>query len=240
MTEQQPLKQNTIIQLKDVFKYFIVGDQKIPVLKDINAEIHSGDFTIIFGPSGCGKSTILHTLLGLEPPTQGTVSIKGRDLYSRSADEISDERKRHFGTIYQQSNWIGALSVLENVSFPLSLRGEDKHIAMGKALEQLKSVGMEGWANHRPTELSAGQQQKVSLARCLITEPDLIIADEPTGNLDEEAAAKVRELLFELQQEFGTSLLVATHNLELAACCGRTLQLHGGRLVQDSNTAPEA
>jgi len=185
-------KGKTIIQVKSVEKDFLVGEQKIKVLKGVSLSISEGDFVIIFGPSGCGKSTLLHGVLGLEPPTRGSILYKGKDLYSLGEDERVEYRKDNIGMIYQQSIWIKSLNVERNVSFPLDLYGIDALEVAKKASQVLKIVEMEEWKDHWPTELSSGQQQRVSAARALITDPTLIIADEPTGNLD---SASGKELM---------------------------------------------
>ena len=179
---------DTIISVQHVSKSFHVGTQDVPVLKDISFEVKPLDFLIIFGPSGCGKSTLLHTILGLEEPSQGNVYFLGKNLYDGiTEDDRADFRKVHAGMVYQQPNWIRSLTVVENVAFPLLLLGQDKYQNLEKAREILKTVEMLDWQNYIPNELSSGQQQRVALARALITNPEVIIADEPTGNLDYES-----------------------------------------------------
>jgi putative ABC transport system ATP-binding protein len=205
----------TLIDIKKVSKDFNTGTQTVNVLKDISFIIEDGDFMIIFGPSGCGKSTLLHTLLGLEIPTSGQVFFIDQDLYSNTTeDDRALLRKKYVGMVYQQPNWIKALTVIENVAFPLTLLGIETSASMEKAKEVLKQVGMENWADYIPAELSSGQQQKVSLARALINDPKLIVADEPTGNLDFESGQEMMELLKSFNSKIDKTIVMVTHDLE--------------------------
>lgn len=221
---------STMIQLKNVFKSFQVLSQQVEVLKDISFSVTQGDFLIIVGPSGCGKSTLLHTILGLEFPSAGDVFFMGKDLYKdTSEDERSDIRKKHVGMIFQQPNWIKALNVTENVAFPLSLVGKRSSEALQKAYDLLKTVGMENWANYLPTELSSGQQQKIALARGLITNPSLIVADEPTGNLDFASGQELMELLVMLNKN-GKTVIMVTHDLEYLSFAKTVLEMRDGKV----------
>lgn len=202
------------IRVKEVKKTFHVGIQDIEVLKGITFNVEKGDFVIIIGPSGCGKSTLLHTILGLEGPSSGIVEILGENLYDNHDEDYRSEfRKKHIGMIYQQPNWIKSLTVVENVSFPLSLLGVRKDLALVKAWEALAQIGMKNWSNHGPTELSSGQQQKVALARALITDAQIIVADEPTGNLDYTSGQDLMNLMVELNKK-GKTIVMVTHDLE--------------------------
>lgn len=226
----------TLIDIKKVSKDFNTGAQVVNVLKEISFPIEDGDFMIIFGPSGCGKSTLLHTLLGLEVPTSGQVLFLDQDLYSSTTeDDRGLLRKKYVGMVYQQPNWIKALTVIENVAFPLTLLGVEASIAMEKAKGVLKQVGMENWADYVPTELSSGQQQKVSLARALVNDPKLIVADEPTGNLDFESGQEMMELLKSFNAEIDKTIIMVTHDLEYLKFAktgvkmldGKTLGIYG-------------
>jgi len=184
-------------------------------LKNVSVEIMNEDFTIIFGPSGCGKSTLLHTILGLEQPTEGSVVFLDTNLYEDTDEDFRSEfRKKHIGMVYQQPNWIKSLNVIENVAFPLLLLGKDKADCITESNKILEAVGMNQWLAYSPSELSSGQQQRVALARALITNPEVIIADEPTGNLDYEAGQKLMELLTDLNKREGKTILMVTHDLE--------------------------
>ncbi len=221
---------NTIMQLSGIFKSFTVGTQEIEIIRGVDFKINQGDFLIIFGPSGCGKSTILNIILGLEPPTKGMVNFLGRDIYKYNSDERAQIRKKEIGMVYQQANWIKALNVLENVAFPLTLMGIPLFERERKAAEVLKLVGMETKANQLPSELSSGQQQRVSLARALISNPSLIIADEPTGNLDSKAGETIMSLFEEFNQK-GKTVIMVTHDLEYLSFATRAINISDGKVI---------
>ena len=221
-----------VIQTQDVFKSYKVGDQQIQVIKGINFEIHKGDFAVIIGPSGSGKSTLLHMILGLEVPTSGKVYCLDTDLYAMpNEDARSGFRKKHVGMVYQQPNWIKSLSVVENVAFPLSLLGMEKGEAIKKAWHSILQMQMSNWVNYFPTELSGGQQQKIALARALVTDPEIIIADEPTGNLDFESGQELMKLLLKLNDE-GKTILMVTHDLEYLKYAKTAVRIFDGKVVE--------
>lgn len=223
---------DTIISIQHVSKSFHVGTQDVPVLKDISFEVKLLDFLIIFGPSGCGKSTLLHTILGLEEPSQGNIYFLGKNLYNdMTEDDRSNFRKQHTGMVYQQPNWIRSLTVVENVAFPLLLLGQDKYQNLQKAREMLKTVEMLNWANYIPTELSSGQQQRVALARALITNPEVIIADEPTGNLDYESGQELMQLLTNLNKTRNKTIVMVTHDLEYLNFAKTAIRMFNGEVV---------
>lgn len=225
-----------IIKLQNVSKVFDVKTQDILVLKNINLELNEGEFIIVFGPSGSGKSTLLNVMLGLEPVTTGTV-VFGNIVLSdvTSEDQLADFRKHNVGIIYQQTNWIKSLNVVDNVGFALELFGIDKQSARAKALEMLELVGMKGWSNFYPSELSAGQQQKVALARALITDPKIVVADEPTGNLDYQSGLDLMRIFSDLQKS-GKTIIMVTHNPENLAAATTIIQVFDGNVVQVINT----
>lgn len=220
-----------VISVQNVSKSFLVGAQDVQIIKNISFEIKSGDFLIIFGPSGCGKSTLLHGLLGLEEPTTGIVQLLEKDIYlGTSEDDRSELRKDHIGMVYQQPNWIKALTVIENITFPLLLKGEEQLSAKSKAQELLKTVQMEQWAEYIPTELSSGQQQRIALARALVTNPEIIIADEPTGNLDYESGQDLMQLLQALNKESGKTVVMVTHDLEYLKFAKTAIRMFNGEV----------
>lgn len=225
------IKNNVVIELRDIYKVFRVKSEDVTVLKNINLDICSGDFSILFGPSGCGKSTLLHTILGLEAPTSGTVNFLGSEIYNLTEDERAEFRKKHVGMIYQQPNWIKSLNVIENVAFACSLLGIDKDTSLKKAHECLELVGMTNWAEYYPTELSSGQQQKISLARSLITDPKIIIADEPTGNLDYKSGLDLM-LLFKKLSEEGKTVIMVTHDVNNIYLGTKLIQIFDGFLIK--------
>lgn len=221
---------NKILQLTDIYKSFILGDQEVEIIKGISFEVIEGQFIILFGPSGCGKSTVLNILLGLEIPNKGEVIFLGKSLYNFNEDERAQIRKKNVGMVYQQANWVKSLNVLENVYFPLTLRGVSQIEREKKAWEMLKMVGMEKGAHQHPTELSSGQQQRVSLARALISDPVLIIADEPTGNLDSKASEEIMEL-FRQFNERGKTVIMVTHDLEYLKFATKSVNMADGVVV---------
>ena len=221
----------SIIELDKINKVFHVGTQDVTILTGIKLEILVGDFLIIFGPSGCGKSTLLHVMLGLEAPTSGTAHFLNYNFYSYPEDDRSDFRKRHIGMVYQQPNWIKSLTVVENVAFPLSLLGIDALTRKKKGHEMLKLVDMDSWCDYNPDELSSGQQQKVSMARALITDPEVIIADEPTGNLDYASGQELMELLKELNATHGKTIVMVTHDLEYLHFAKTVVRMFDGSII---------
>jgi putative ABC transport system ATP-binding protein len=224
------------IQTEKLIKTFEVKSSKIPVIKDVTSTIWQGEFVVVTGPSGCGKSTLLHVLLGLEPPTQGTVSFFGQDLYGRlDEDERTELRKKNVGMVYQQPNWIKALTVLENVMFALRINGETDEVARKKSQDTLQMVGMLDWQDFIPTELSSGQQQKIALARAVITNPKVIIADEPTGNLDFKSGEELMQLLKKLN-DAGKTIVMVTHDLEYLTFASRSLIMFDGKIVEEASS----
>ena len=224
----------SIIQVKDISKSFRVGEQDIPVLKNVSFTVNQGDFLVIIGPSGCGKSTMLHIILGLEDPTSGQIVFDDYNLYGgTSEDERSEFRKTHVGMVYQQANWIRSLSVKENVVFPLLLMNQEETAANQQALAKLKLVDMQDWADYIPTELSGGQQQRVALSRALVNDPEVIIADEPTGNLDFEAGQSLMQLLQTFNQQYKKTVIMVTHDLEYLKYAKRALRFFDGQIAEE-------
>lgn len=220
------------ISVSHVQKSFRVGNQDVVVLKDVSLEVEGGDFLVIIGPSGCGKSTLLHSMLGLEPPSQGEISMLGTRFYFQDTeDDRSVFRKKHVGMVYQQANWIKSLTVVENVAFPLLLLGYDKIDAINKSLESLKSLGIENWASFIPTELSSGQQQKAALARAIVTNPEIIVADEPTGNLDFKSGQELMDLLANFNKQ-GKTVVMVTHDLEYLKYAKTAIKILDGRIEE--------
>ncbi len=228
-----------IIKVEKVFKTFYKKAQDVQVLRDISMSVYKGDFLVLFGPSGCGKSTLLHILLGLEEPTNGEVNFLGKLIYSEMDEDMRTEfRKTHISMVYQQPNWIKALSVRNNIIFALRLNGCPKKDTVLKADAILDKVGMKDWADYSPGELSSGQQQKVSLARAMVTNPDILIADEPTGNLDFESGQELMKLLQDLNKE-GKTVIMVTHDLEYLTYANRAVEMFDGKIVKEIGD-PEA
>lgn len=224
---------DTLIKVTDLKKNFIVGGQTVEVLKGISLHIDKGDFAIIFGPSGCGKSTLLHTMLGMEAPTEGTVELEGKNIYSMPEDEMVRYRKTRIGVVFQQSIWIKSLNVLENVCVPSRLTGMSEQEATENAMNNLKMVKLEQWADYHPNSLSSGQQQRVSLARALTINPVVIVADEPTGNLDTVSGDELMAHLAMLNQEQGKTIMMVTHDLEYLRYATKLFHIIDGLLVEE-------
>lgn len=223
---------SSIISVTDVTKSFLVGDQDVQILKGISFDVHDGDFIIVSGPSGSGKSTLLHIMLGLEEPTSGNITMAGEDIYqNRTEDDRAVLRKQLVGMVYQQPNWIKSLTVIENVAFPLLLLGRDKPESAQKAYELLDKFGMTGWADYIPTELSSGQQQRIAMARALINNPEIIIADEPTGNLDFTSGQTVMQLLHDLNEQENRTVVMVTHDLEYIKFAKSVIRIMDGKVI---------
>jgi putative ABC transport system ATP-binding protein len=221
-----------LIQTINLHKSFTTGEGQVEVLRGIDMKIEQGKFIIIFGPSGCGKSTLLHTLLGLESPTEGKVLFAGKDFYSLSEDERALDRRDKVGMIYQQPLWIGSLNVLENTIFSLHLLNYDEKIMIDKAIKLLANIGMEKWAYYKPTELSSGQQQKIALVRALMTDPILLVADEPTGNLDTVSGQELLTIFMDLVKK-GKTIVMVTHDLEYLKYASKIFHMVDGKVVEE-------
>lgn len=222
----------TLIKTTDLKKAFYIGlPNEAEVLKGLNIEIEKGDFVIIFGPSGCGKSTLLHTLLGLEPPTSGSVVVEGKDFYADSEDGRATYRRHNVGIIYQQPLWISSLNVSGNVQFTLRLLDLDQPKIDSRVDEVLHTVGMHDWKDYRPQDLSSGQQQKISLARALSIDPILLVADEPTGNLDTISGQQLIEQFTELNKR-GITIIMVTHDLEYLKYGNKIIHMIDGMVVE--------
>ena len=221
-----------ILQLTDVTKSFTLGADEVQIIKGVSFKINRGDFVIIFGPSGCGKSTVLNMTLGLEPPSTGLINFLGKDFYASDDDGRAQIRKKEVGMVYQQSNWVKALNVLENVYFPLTLRGVAPAEREKRAWEMLKLVDMEKGGYQLQSELSSGQQQRISLARALITDPTLIVADEPTGNLDSKASEEIMNLFKQFHQS-GKTVVMVTHDLEYLRYATRSINISDGLVLAE-------
>lgn len=206
------------------------NQEHLTILKEVNLEIKSGESVAIVGTSGAGKSTLMTLLAGLDTPTQGEVELLGQPLSKLDDEARAAIRSESVGFVFQSFLLIPSLSALENVTLPCLLKGEKEGIERAKSL--LISVGLEHRMHHSPAQLSGGEQQRVALARAFMINPKVLFADEPTGNLDQETAAKVVELLFELNKQHGTTLVLVTHDPALAAQCDRTLRMQAGMLEE--------
>jgi putative ABC transport system ATP-binding protein len=225
MTEESP---KPIVRVAKLCKQVTTGDSALTILHDVSFTVNAGEAVAIVGASGSGKSTLLGLLAGLDTSTSGSVSISGEDLFTLDEDGRAALRARLVGFVFQSFNLLPAMTALENVMLPLELAGEAGASASAKAL--LERVGLGGRLTHYPKQLSGGEQQRVAIARAFATRPALLLADEPTGNLDAATGADIINLMFELNRERGTTLILVTHDLELSRRCGRALRLVAGEL----------
>jgi len=223
----------SILNIRNVSKIYQSAGRELTVLDNINFSIAAGSTVAITGPSGSGKTTLLGLCAGLDRASNGTVELNGIALEKLSEDERAAVRNQYVGFIFQNFQLLPTLTALENVMVPLELRGA-KNIK-AHALELLDKVGLADRSHHYPIQLSGGEQQRVSLARAFSNQPAILFADEPTGNLDAETSEKVIKLLFDLNKDAGTTLIIVTHDLELAARTSRTIKIKGGVIISDEN-----
>ena len=225
-----------MLAVKNLTKTYQSGHRTLTVLDDISFEIDPGDTFSIVGPSGSGKTTLLGLCAGLDRATSGSITLNNILLDRLNEDERAFVRNQHVGFIFQNFQLIPTLMALENVMVPLELRGEKN--VRDRALKLLERVGLADRKHHYPAQLSGGEQQRVSLARAFSNEPKILFADEPTGNLDEETSDKVVKLIFDLNKEAGTTLVLVTHDMDLASKTQRVIRIKGGKLVSDSLLTP--
>lgn len=226
------MAQHSVLEASLLTKTYRSADRALTVLDSVSFRVEQGNSLAIIGPSGSGKTTLLGLCAGLDVPTSGTLSLMGFKLNNMSEDDRAYVRNQYVGFVFQNFQLLATLTALENVMVPLELRGE-KNIAP-KAKELLARVGLQDRMHHFPTQLSGGEQQRVAMARAFITAPKILFADEPTGNLDEENASHITDLLFGMNREEHTTLVLVTHNIDLAQKTQRILRMKGGKLIEDS------
>ena len=219
-----------ILTVADLSKTYVSNNEALTVLSNIDFSIRKGDSVAIIGPSGSGKTTLLGLCAGLDRVTEGTITLNDIVLNTLSEDQLAQMRNQHIGFVFQNFQLIPTLTALENVMVPLELRGTKN--ATGPAINLLERVGLGDRKNHYPTQLSGGEQQRVAIARAFSNNPEILFADEPTGNLDAETGTYIEELLFEINREKGTTLVIVTHDLDLAKKTDQIVQLKGGKLFQ--------
>lgn len=228
-------KKVVLINLEDVWKTYWIGDASLDVLKGVNLHIFKGEFVAIQGPSGSGKSTLMNQVGLLDIPSRGRITIEGIDISTLSESELAQLRGKTIGFIFQQFNLIPTLTALENVILPMIFQNvpEEERTSRAKAL--LTKVGLADRMHHRPSELSGGQQQRVSIARALVNNPDIILADEPTGNLDSKSGTQVMEILSELHEKEKKTIILVTHDAGLVKYCHRIVHLKDGEILKIEN-----
>jgi putative ABC transport system ATP-binding protein len=220
-----------LIEMKNIRKDYHLGETVVPALRGIDLEIDQGDFIAVWGPSGSGKTTLLNLIGAIDDPTEGRLTIGGSDIQSLSDNKRTELRNYTIGFIFQGFNLIPVLSALENVMLPLQIRGVSTKEAKSKALDRLADVGLSDFVKHRPFKMSGGQQQRVAIARALVTEPSLVIADEPTANLDSETARTIIALMRDLNEKDGMTFLFSTHDQRLLDQVKHLIRLEDGRII---------
>jgi putative ABC transport system ATP-binding protein len=221
----------TAVEAIDVTREYQLGDAAVPALRGVSLSIPAGDYAAILGPSGSGKSTLMHLLGGLDRPTSGTLRIAGRDVARLTPTELARLRNRTIGFVFQSFHLLARTSAVDNVALPLVYAGVRAGERRRRAAEILDRVGLAHRMRHRPNQLSGGEQQRVAIARALVTGPSLLLADEPTGNLDSATGAEVLTLLETLNRESGVAIVLVTHDQEVADRAGRQIRMRDGRVV---------
>lgn len=230
-------KKKPVIQVKDLYKIYRVGDTKVKALNGVDFTIYKGEFCSIVGTSGSGKSTLLNMLAGLEKPTKGEIVIAGEHIENKTENQLVKFRRDHIGFIFQSFNLMATMNAVENVALPLTFQGVGKDVRMKKASALLDLVGLKKYKSHRPTQMSGGQQQRVGVARALVVDPEIIFADEPTGNLDSNTSQEVMELMQKVVREKQQTLVMVTHDNHLAGFADRIFHIIDGKIVQiEDNT----
>lgn len=224
------MNNQTILSCENVVKTYQDGNLHVEVLKNLNFSINAGESIAIVGQSGSGKSTLLHLLGGLDQPSSGTINLMGNDITKINAQKLGLLRNRHLGFVYQFHHLLPEFSAIENVMMPLLIAKKSKSEAYKEACEMLEKVGLKERLQHRPGELSGGERQRAAIARALVSRPDCLLADEPTGNLDKTNASNIFKLMLSLKNEFGTAIVVVTHDDDLALHFDKTLKMDDGVL----------
>ena len=220
-----------ILRVENLTKVYGSGTTKVIALDDVSFSVEKGEFVAIVGASGSGKSTLLHLIGGVDRPTSGKVFIDGKNIYNYDDDKLAIFRRRQVGLIYQFYNLIPILNVVENITLPLDL--DNRKPDSGYLNQLIKLLGLENRKDHLPNELSGGQQQRTSIGRALITNPTIILADEPTGNLDSKSSDEIMELLKKSNREYKQTIIMITHNMEIAKCADRIIKIEDGRIVRE-------
>lgn len=221
---------DTVVELKNVRKVYRMGDEKIVALDDISLNFEKGKIYCLLGISGSGKSTLLNLIAGLEKPTKGTIVFNKKNIEKMSEKQLALFRQRYIGFVFQSYNLLPTLTALENVTLPLIFRRTSKKIRNKKAMKMLASVGLSNRYRHKPAQMSGGQQQRVSIARAFVNDPEIVFADEPTGNLDTKTAYEMMDLITGLAREYNQTLIIVTHNDELTVYCDQIIRIRDGNI----------
>ena len=227
------MENHYVIYMNDIIKSYKMGKNKLTVLDKVSLKINKGEFVAILGPSGSGKSTLMNIIGCIDVPDSGEYMLAGENIKARNEDELAHIRNKEVGFVFQKFNLLTKYTALHNVAFPLLLRGLDKKHAYEKATSTLEKVGLGDRITHKPMELSGGQQQRVSIARALVGEPNILLADEPTGNLDSKSGSEIIEIFQELHGE-GNTIILITHDRSIAQRANRIIQVMDGRIQEQS------
>jgi putative ABC transport system ATP-binding protein len=228
----------SLIQAENLTKVYGSGDTAVTALDHVNLSVEAGEFVAVMGPSGCGKSTLLHLLGGLDRPSEGRVLIDGQPINELTDDNLTKLRRRKIGFVFQFYNLIPVMDATENAALPVTLDGTSQAKAMAKAKEWLEKVGLGNRMKNRPDQLSGGQQQRVAVARALVAEPAVVLADEPTGNLDSHASDEIAALLRQVADEWGRAVVMVTHDAHVASYADRIIFLKDGLIVEEKRPDP--
>ena len=227
MEEKKP-----VIRVKDLYKVYKVGDTKVRALNGVSFDIYRGEFCAIVGASGSGKSTLLNMLAGLEKPTKGEIVIAGEHMETKSENALVAFRRNHIGFIFQSFNLLPTMTAVENIALPLTFQGMDKEKRTKLAKQAIKMVGLQKYSRHKPTQMSGGQQQRIGVARALVVNPEIIFADEPTGNLDSKTSEEIMGLMRKVVVENSQTLIMVTHDNHLAEYADRIFHIKDGKILK--------
>ena len=222
----------SLVEVRGLSKSFSKGGETVTPLDGVDLDIHEGDFVSMMGPSGTGKSTLLNAVAGIDVPNAGTITVAGTEVTAMSRTKLADWRAAHLGYIFQTHNLVPVLTAYENVELPTLLASLSKSERRERVELALEAVGLSDRADHLPRQMSGGQEQRVGIARAIVMNPTLVVADEPTGSLDAATSAQIQVLLVRLNEELGMTLLMVTHDSEVAELAGRRLRLNGGQLIE--------
>lgn len=224
-------KETAVITVKDLYKIYRIGDNRVRALNGVSFTINKGEFCAIVGTSGSGKSTLLNMLAGLEKPTKGEIIIAGEHMEKKSENQLVKFRREHIGFIFQSFNLMGTMNAVENVALPLTFQGVSKKERMKRAKKMIHLVGLDKYWDHRPNQMSGGQQQRVGVARALVVKPEIIFADEPTGNLDSNTSQEIMNLMQNVVREHNQTLIMVTHDNYLASFADKIIRIKDGKIV---------
>lgn len=238
--DKKTTRKKPVIQVKGLYKLYKVGDSVVRALNGVDFEIYKGEFCAIVGTSGSGKSTLLNMLAGLEKPTKGQIIIAGEHMEKKNENQLVKFRREHIGFIFQSFNLLPTMNATENVALPLTFQGMDKKKRLAVAAKMLELVGLQKHKKHRPTQMSGGQQQRVGIARALVVNPEIIFADEPTGNLDSHTSKEVMELIQKIVHEKNQTLVMVTHDDHLAGFADRIFRISDGKIISIETNREES